>query len=471
MTRDDIFFKDGRLCIHLTDDEGAMKGFETPKNKMSALLYHNAQMIEVNWIGIQIFDGRVCLAFYENELITELPSPLRDISTTLRPYCFEILRRVSHALEEAEGKLYTNLDSVPLSNVLVFPNGDILVLTSQLGDIIDRFEIDAERHEDKEIWYAHNCVNNFGKANFLFQILYYALSGKAPFEAPEVRENGFKAVPLALAFPPGNERLALLCKDVDLALSDNRKFQFGIKKPYAYFRQILDKYSDIDVASVSVGPNPELPAYWAKVEKRAKRSAFFRTKGFRTFMIVLASLAVAWVIAFYVWRAVKPPLTRDLNEAQIIDYYFDALNDLDVTAMEEPLKNGYDGPHMTQVTTIYVTKSMQITYSGYSLVINPNDWIANGMGPLAEGSMVFGVTDVAIEKISDDVYRATVTSWSSENYLDETNSVISEDGMEIYQYREVYEFTFKTRGSWREISKIEPVSIDLVKTYHVEYQK
>ncbi len=470
-TRDDIFLKDGRLHLHLADDKGALKGFEVPKNKLSALIYHDGELVDLNWIGVQ-HEGEGCdLVFYEHELVTEVPSPLCELSSTLRPHCFEILRRLSYALEAAEGKLYTNLDSIPLSNAWVFPSGDILILTTQLGDIVDRFEIDEDRHTDKEIWFAHNCQNHFGKAHFLFQLFYYSLTGKAPFQAPEVRENGFKAVPMALNFPPGDERLEAMCKDVDLALSDNRKFQFGVRDPYRYFRDFLDRYSDMEVSSIVVGQNPSLPTYWARVEKKARRRAFFRTKGFRTAMITLGVLAVLGIIAYYVWQAVKPPLTRDLNEVEIIEYYYDALTNLDVSAMDEPLKSGYDGPDTVQVSTLFVTSSMQKSYSGGSLIVNPNDWIAEGMGPLAESSIVYGVTDVSVEQISEDVFRATILLWTSENQVDETNSIVSESGMEVYKYKEVLDFTFKTRKDWREIKKIELLSSDLVETIHVDYKQ
>ncbi len=471
MTRDDIFFEAGRLCLHLADDLGALKGFEVPKNKQSALLYHNGQMLEVNWIGVQNKGDMCYLAFYENDLITELPSPLSELAYSLRPYCFDILRRLSHALENADGKLYTNLDSIPLSNAWVFPNGDILLLTSQLGDIVDRFSVDALRHSDKEIWYAHNCVNGFGKAHFLFQLLYYSLTGKVPFEAPEVRENNFKAVPMALLFPPKSEDDPFigLCKDIDLALSDNRKFQFGIKKPYAYFRGILDKYAELDVSSIQPGTNPALSGYWAKVSKRAKVKAFLRTKGFRTFLIVLGALAVAGIIAFYVWRAVKPPLTKDLNEVEIIEYYYDAVNNLDVAAMDEPMKNGYDGPDLMTVTTLHVSKTMQISYEGKSHFIEASTWIENGMPDVEYGTTIYGITEVSVEQISDDVFRATVILWTSDNIVDETNSVVADAGIEVYKTQETVDFTFQTRGTWREIAKMEVVDSQVLQQIHVNF--
>ena len=46
--RHEIFFDEGRLCIEIAKGTGVLKGFEIPKNKQDALLYHNAKLYEVN---------------------------------------------------------------------------------------------------------------------------------------------------------------------------------------------------------------------------------------------------------------------------------------------------------------------------------------------------------------------------------------------------------------------------------------
>ena len=113
---------------------------------------------------------------------------------------------------------------------------------------------------------------------------------------------------------------------------------------------------------------------------------------------------------------------------------------------------------------------MQKSYEGQSNVVDPRQWIADGMGPLPQGSIVYGVSDVKVQQLDEDVFRATITSWSSENYLDETNTLVSDSGMDIYRYTEVVDFTFTSRGTWREIAKIEKVDMTLDQVYHVDYR-
>jgi hypothetical protein len=361
------------------------------------------------------------------------------------------------------------MDSVPLSNIWFFDNGDILLLNGQMGDVLDMFELDEDRYWDKEVWYAHNCVEGFGKTHFLFQLLYYSLTGVVPFASPVVRENGFRAVPMNLLLTGTDAQSAGLGNTVDRAISDDRKFQFQQRDPIAFFRRTLDQYRDFIPDAYKPGYNPDIEIYNEKSEKRAKRKAFVRTKGFRTVMIVIASLILAGIIGWAIWRAVKPPATKDLNEVEIIEYYYDALTRLDVAAMDEPLKSGYNGPDMVEVSTLYVTGSMQKTYEGESHIVDPRTWIAEGMGALPASSIVYGVTDVSVQQLSDDVFRATIIMWSSENYIDERNDLDTLVGMDVYKYRQVVDFTFTTRGTWREISKIETVSLDLLDDYHIDY--
>jgi hypothetical protein len=467
--RHEIFFDEDRLCIEIAHGQGVLKGYEIPKNKQDALFYHEGQLLEINWQSVQMVGDSCSIVFYANELFTGLPVTAFELSGSLRPMCSTLLKNLSHALELAGDRLYWNMDSVPLSNIWFFDNGDILLLNGQMGDVLDMFELDEDRYWDKEVWYAHNCVEGFGKTHFLFQLLYYSLTGVVPFASPVVRENGFRAVPMNLLLTGTDAQSAGLGNTVDRAISDDRKFQFQQRDPIAFFRRTLDQYRDFIPDAYKPGYNPDIEIYNEKSEKRAKRKAFVRTKGFRTVMIVIASLILAGIIGWAIWRAVKPPLTKDLNEFEIIEYYYDALTRLDVAAMDEPLKSGYNGPDMVEVSTLYVTGSMQKTYEGESHIVDPRTWIAEGMGALPASSIVYGVTDVSVQQLSDDVFRATIIMWSSENYIDERNDLDTLVGMDVYKYRQVVDFTFTTRGTWREISKIETVSLDLLDDYHIDY--
>ena len=42
--------------------------------------------------------------------------------------------------------------------------------------------------------------------------------------------------------------------------------------------------------------------------------------------------------------------------------------------------------------------------------------------------------------------------------------------MDVYKYVQVSDFTFRSRGDWREVTKIETVSLTLDQVIHVSYR-
>ena len=470
--KEQLFYDNGRLCMEIARGEGVLKGFDSPQNKQNAFLYHKAQLIELPWQGVQMIGLKCCLVFYPHELLTEIPTPSSELSSSLRPRSFELLRELTHALGMAGERLFWNLDSIPLSNFWFFDNGDILLLSDQMGDILDMFELDEDRFRDKSIWHAHNCIEGYGKAQFLFQLLYYTLSGVAPFESSEVRLNKFRAVPLGLLFPPQSSAQPIF-RTIDKAISDDRRFQFSVRKPMTFFIETLEQLSEIPEADLVPGANSGLSAYRAMLQKRADRRTFFRKKGFKAALIAVASVIVLAIAVFYVYRAVKPPETKDLSEPELIRWYYDALSNLDVSAMDEPLRNGYNGPDMLEVSSLYVTSSYQKAYGGASNIINANDWLKAGMPNLPQYSTVYGATDVQVEQLSDDVFRAYVTFWTTSNYLDSSYDEDVENQTErvVYEYLNTVDFTFRSRGYWREITKIQVEDIKMVNEYHVQFSE
>lgn len=470
--KEQLFYDNDRLCIEIARGEGVLKGFDSPQNKQNAFLYHRAQLIELPWQGVQMIGQKCCLVFYPHELLTDIPSSSTELSKSLRPRAFELLRELTHALGMAGERLFWLQDSIPLSNFWFFDNGDILLLSDQMGDILDRFELDEDRFVDKSIWHAHNCVDGYGKAQFLFQLLYYTLSGVAPFESPEVRGNQFHAVPLGLLFPQQSSAQPVF-KTIDKAISDDRKFQFSVRKPMTFFIETLEQLSKVSEADLVPGENPGLEVYRSMLKKRADRRTFFRKKGLKVALIAIASVIVLGIAIFYVYRAVKPPETKDLNEVELIQWYYDAVTNLDVTAMEEPLRNGYNGPDMLEVSSLYVTSSYQKAYGGASNIINPNDWLRDGMPNLPQYSTVYGATCVKVEQLSDDVFRAYVTFWSTSNYLDSSyiEDVENQTEIIVFEYLLTVDFTFRSRGYWREITKIQITDTELVNEFHVQFSE
>lgn len=471
----DIFFNEGRLCLVLARDTVSMRGFELPQQKESALLYHNGEFSEVNWQSVTIIDGNICLAFMPNDRITVLPHSASELATTLKDRSIGLIMDLSYALEKAGKRIAWSFNSIPLSSFYFLDNGDILLMSAQLADIIDYFHFDTQRFDDREKWYAHNCVYDFGYAHFLFQLVYFSMTGIAPFESAYVRETGFRPIPMNLYFAPDNTAIQGLCTEVDKALCGNKKLMFSVKKPFDYFRDAINATaSGLTARDIGTADNPHFRSYTERRNLNARRNVFWRKKGIIVVLCALAAAAVIGIASFYIYQAVRAPNTKDLNEVEIIEYYYDALSNLDVSQLTEPLKNGYDGPDMYEVSTIYVTSTMQKAYGSQSLYMTPADWIDAGRPALVQNGYVYGITDLTVTQVSDDVFRASFLRWTTENLLEDASTEFdaydeTKSCATIYVFRDVVDFTFRTRKTWREVTDITEVSLDLHEILEIPY--
>ena len=100
-TGHEIFYDENRLCITLARGEGLLKGFDAPANKHSALLYHSASLTEIPWQSLQMIGDRCCLVFMPTDMFKGIPVDASHLATTLRSRSLNLLRDLSHALEEA----------------------------------------------------------------------------------------------------------------------------------------------------------------------------------------------------------------------------------------------------------------------------------------------------------------------------------------------------------------------------------
>lgn len=474
-TRDNLFYDNDRLCIRLAEGGRALKGYEAPQNKVPAMLYRNGELIDVNWQSVSVINGDSSLSFWPTDLFHEIPYTVNELATVLKPRALEFIVKLSYAIEMAEKRLDWGFGAIPTSSFYFFENGDVLLMSAQIADIIDRFEFDAQRFDDKEKWYAHNCVNDFGKAHFLFQLVHFALTGVAPFESDAIRLTGFQALPMELYFAPENTKILPLCQEVNKAFSNNKKFMYQTRKPYDYFREAIERSTaDLSLEDMQGGENPRIGTYIEARDKKAQRRTFWRKRGVLVSVITLAVAAVIYIAAYYIHLAVKAPETKDLNEVQMIEYYYDAYTRLDVSGLGEPLKYGYDGPDLNEIAAKYVTSTMQQAYEGGSQSVDARKWIADGMPAIKQNYSVFGVTDIKVRQISEDVFEATIELYAPDDYFDralddEDMRFLETDHVLIYKYREVVQFTFRTRKTWREITDIKLLDIQLTDVIDVPY--
>ena len=319
--------------------------------------------------------------------------------------------------------------------------------------------------------YAHPDRQGMEAAAFTAAaMLYRVLSGTPPFAAPteellreDMREGHFP--PVRFAAPGLDEKLAGL---IQSALGPAEKTGGAPQTGAALLGQFLEILKPVtDVAALFRPLSAEERCNLVQEKER-----FLKRKNIavqtRRFVIrntaIIAGCVLALLIAVLSARSIVKsradrPTTAGMDSAQVIHRYYGAFGELDHPLMEACVTNGAGKSDIDMVMNLFVITRVRQAYEmrGAPPLISAPEWQAEGAGPV--GSPVFGVTDVALERLSGSEgadairYRAAYTL-----YLPRQEAVTEETEPEGARY--IDELTLiKDRGNWRiaEINRTAPV--------------
>ncbi len=485
ITVNDIFRQENMLCIAFADASLNVKGYETSNERPPALLYQAGKLTEVRWMGMRIFDGKRCLCFDEKDLTdNQNPAPATELAYSLRANSFELIKDLTSALELIEktssynGNLDWSFSSLPLSSFYFFQDKSVLILPEKACSIIDALTHDEDRFQDREAWYVHEEANNFGKANFLLQLVYYALTGIKPYGPEDVRNTGYKPVPVSLYFTDNDGKIKPQCekllKAIDNTFTMKRKKMYEVSNPYEYVHQILQAAiansnpNDYVITNSSVCKD-----YLQKLNQKAKCNLFLRKRGTLLTVIAVICLLVIGIAWYYISLALTPPETAGCTKTEIVSSYYQALNDLDITALEDALARGCDSPDSMEVISLNVTFKTRQAYENVDSILTPEQWLEEGKPAITQGGMIYGATNVTIEETGE--YEALATMDFYRPYEDEADTESSasssteQTSTKIGRYKKVVKFSFVQKKDWLEISDIEELENTLQEVFEVAY--
>ena len=263
---------------------------------------------------------------------------------------------------------------------------------------------------------------------------------------------------LALAGEQNKPALGLSRKSaVELALRNNQDLK-------------AVKEGSLKAEVERISSSPEAVKMMEKIHKDARRRTFWRQKG--TFIIILAlvTAVVAGIAASYISNMLEPPYTKDMNQIEIIEAFYDAQSRLDSDGIIDPLK-GVSAPQETEVISLYVTSQTRFAYEGRRPDIAAEKWIEAGKPAIPEGSFVYGVTDLDITPLEEE------NSWSVKakyytpypyNELETVSDVPqSKSVCYVYDMSQDFSFTWNSRGWWN-ITDISPITVSLSEVLYID---
>lgn len=480
-----------KTAIRLGDDSFGVPKHLMQGEKMPGYRYHDGNIEPWYWQGLTSSHGQKYVYFDPIQI-----ESITAIATTRRKDALSALKHFALILSSApKGFADLQTGAIPLWRLYLGQGDDVLILPPDLSDVFSVMKEDVERQQNVNAFLKKDVEGGFRLISQFGQLLYFALTGIAPYADEKIRHYEYREIPLALyqdsLFGSLDEKTLGFINFILHAKSQDMRDIAGnrtAEKNMAWFASRTTSLSwnveniseeTLLEAKKAVEGSLEYKDFWQKTEKGAARHTFWRTKGA---IIIVSLIAASCILGFgipYVWSFFKPPYTQYMQPLDMIYSFYDAQNELDITKLEAPLK-GTKAPQGSDITNLFVNSRTRMAYETYDPVVRAPDWIKAGKPEIAATAFIYGVTDVSIHEIDKNTYDATSIWYSPYDYEETEEEVGSDNGKDlstgarVYTYRVTQRFTFtwNERG-WYNITRIENtgyerLGVENVGTYAVK---
>ncbi len=443
-------------AITIASQDAQLPSYLLGGEKQPGYLYDGERLTKWYWKGLSAYEGRRVLTFEPLSI-----TPMNKLSTTLRSEALFLVRRLAEALLLTDSA-FLDLSSgiIPLWRLWVTDAGGILIMSQDIGDLFASVSDEEERYLNSACWVHHTIHAPFSLIDQMTSLLYSSAAGAPPFADRNSREDGFRHLPLALIETGLDERtVAFIDETLSMSLTKMREAA-GNKLPHRALSAFLAKSEALvwNLESVEQAmsrqeqlASPKAAAFAERQAKRAKAKIFWRRFGWIIITVVLSVSLVASFVVGRVKDALAPPYTASFGQTEIIEAYYRAQNELDLQRMDASFARKVKNPSTMEVTNLFVTRQTRQAYEAINVQVDPEQWLAEGMPPILEGSFIYGVSDVAVERLGEDSFVARSTYWAPFNYAGETE----EGPMAVYAYDMVQRFSIETgKKGWYEITAI-----------------
>ena len=138
--------------------------------------------------------------------------------------------------------------------------------------------------------------------------------------------------------------------------------------------------------------------------KRYKRSRFLRKHGWKVLLILIAGAAGGVLGGRMLYRASLPPITAGMSEQEVIRLFYKSYSELDNATMEKCVVKGVGKEEIETGMNLFVISRIRQAYEGTEVYIPAQQWVAEGKPPLKDNPLIFGITDVTVEKERGNTY-------------------------------------------------------------------
>jgi hypothetical protein len=445
----------GDLPLHLMTGEKAV-GF----------IVHGDTVEPWLWEAIRDRDGK---RYIDGPVLPLIP--FVELSKSLRNEALQRLRQLATAFMKVPANfIHPSGGMIETWRIFFLEEEGVLILPVELSQIMLYSVSEETKFTHVSRYMKPDTEPPFGLCHQFSQFLYLACAGFAPYEAPDVREDHFRHLPLSTGFSGIDADFA---QWIDHTLSMEPRVQretvsaaYSAEDNLTWFLDSTanfrwDPQYDTVAWEEVVEKSPSVATFVQQQRKRAERRRFLRRRGALLATIALLSILVLTAVGNMVYDALQPPYTARMSAYEVVEEFFSSQNNLDLAKMDASLTRSARNPFETEVSSLFVNTKVRQAYEGFNAVIRADQWIAEGRPPIPESSLVYGVVDLDIVAKEDNRYRATYLIYYPSAEPDEEGFPTTVDVIE-----RVTDFQLtQDRGFWQieEITPIEATRIGVEK--------
>lgn len=410
--------------------------------------------------------------------------PIETITTVHREDALVLIKQIAFGLMSSDPEFLNMATGVfPLYRIYILDKKKIVLLPTDMGDLIQIARMGERREKEANYLIKRNSEKGFLLIQEMAELMYWAITGRLPYENKDVRTCDYNEVPLQWYENALEEKTAGFVnfilhakerqmRDIAGNRSGKANLSWFLKRTEEINWNLKNKTIEDRENTVKETENREdYKKYFEKIEKKANRRNFWRVKG--TIILSLAAvLLIAGIIAGTILNSkFEAPYTKDMDQIEIVEDFFVNMNNIDPTRMDNNAIKATI-PQYNAVISLFVNKQTRSAYEMKSPAVELEQWLADGKPAVPESSFIYGADITSITEIGENKLRASGIWYSPYSESEESEIEAPEGYMIVYKYDVDEDFTFSwsKRGWWVvddiEITKYDYLGYELVEVYN-----
>ena len=473
---------DGKLmsAIELCDKDDAIPLHLVEGEKQDGILVRGETAEKWNYHSFSLVGERRCFIFDRIRL-----SPLSTLFTTHRANALNIIRKIAKALEEA-GERFLDLETgiFPLRRIYIVDDEDILLLPPDMASLMSVFMDDDRRNDDVSALYKGRTETGYTLILEMAELMYYAATGYLPYEDDDVKRNRYRYYPIedsmkALGETLDEKTMGFINVILKAKTQQQRDIMgnFHAGKALYWFNENaaelewnLKDRERIEEREAITG-NGAYISWKEKTKSVAKRVNFWRRRGTVITICTVIGAAVIWALTSWLMNFFAPPVTRDMSQEEIIEFVYEAQNDLNSNEINTACK-GTKLPQDHEVAHLFVSTRMRQAYEMTNPIVRADKWIENDKVAIKDNQTIYGTYDHQMVRIDDDTIVVDFKLITPSSYAVGTEPEIDEmdpaNYAFFYSVTQTFDFEWNKRGWWNivdsEYTDITFDGIEIVET-------